>query len=82
MTTTAVVTKGEVTGNIGSCQVNKTSVNVSSSYVQTIAINSCTGEVVADNTYYDWGYVYIPLAIVFIVVAIFVSIVGLAKLVE
>lgn len=34
-----------VTGNVGSCKVERTTVSVSTFKVQDIATNSCTGEV-------------------------------------
>lgn len=55
-----VVVGGSVEGNIGSCKVEYTSIPVSSFYKNTVAVNSCSGEVISQNTWYDWGYIYGP----------------------
>jgi hypothetical protein len=68
-----VLVGGDVTGNIGSCEVKSSNFSVSSFYTETVAVNSCTGEVVSQNIYYDWSYIYFPAALIFIIVAIFVS---------
>lgn len=65
-----VVSSPNVEGNIGSCEVKVSTMPVSSFYVRAIATNSCTGQIVGDNTYYDWGYIYGP-AIVIVTVFVF-----------
>ena len=62
-----VVVGGAVTGNVGSCEIKSTQTYVSSFYTRTMAINSCTGEVVNDNTYYDWSYIYFPSVVIVII---------------
>lgn len=54
MTTPIAVTSGNLTGNVGSCAINSTDVNVNSFTIETIATNSCTGQVIADHTYFNW----------------------------
>jgi len=61
---------GNVQGNIGSCEIKTTSIDLSSFYKQTIAVNSCNGEIVSSNSYYDWGYIYFPLMVVGMVLGI------------
>lgn len=55
MATPVVVSQGAVSGNIGSCQVNTTDVQVDWNTVRTIAVNSCSGEVVGDYSHLDMG---------------------------
>lgn len=69
--TPTVVVGGSVEGNIGSCEVKTTSISKSSFYTQTIAVNSCSGEIVSNNTFYDWSYVYFPLVLVIVFILIF-----------
>lgn len=70
-TASAVVLGGSnVEGNIGSCEVKTATLSKSSFYTQTIAVNSCSGEIISNNTYYDWGYVYFPVTIVLVVALI------------
>lgn len=74
-----VIGGGNVSGNIGSCSIQSTDVPLSSWSYQTIAVNSCTGEIVASNTYTSYGNIFagafgtviIALIIVFIFVGIF-----------
>jgi len=42
-----------IQGNIGDCKVNTKSYKVSSFTVETTAIDSCTGNIVAQNQYFD-----------------------------
>lgn len=69
---TVAVVGGEVTGNIGSCSVVSTNITVSSFYKETVAVNSCTGQVVADNIWYYWSYVAVPVTI-FVIICGFAS---------
>lgn len=68
--TNIVVPTANVTGNVGSCAITSTDVSKSSWTTETIAVNSCTGAVVADSTYISWGSV--TLAILLIVGALVV----------
>lgn len=76
-TQSTVVVGGAVEGNIGSCEVKSTSVSLDSWHTQTLAVNSCTGEVVSNNSYYDWSYIYFPVMIVFVIVTILVFVRGI-----
>ena len=70
--TVNVVASPNVNGNIGSCSIIKETVNVSWLKSQDIAVNSCTGQIIANYTYIDpFGMV------VSILLGIFVSFVGL-----
>lgn len=80
--TTPIVASPAITGNIGSCEVKKTDISVDSFHMTTVAINSCDGSIVSQNTYFDYSWFTIPLAIIFIVVAIVGSIVGIVKVLE
>lgn len=68
MSTPVVVSSGNITGNIGSCSITSQDISVSSWTMETVAVNSCTGVVVADNTYFAWGN------LILVVVAILVGI--------
>lgn len=62
-TKTNVVVGGSVSGNIGSCQVNSTDVQKDLLHVETMAVNSCTGQVVADYIHLDGILILIVLII-------------------
>ena len=70
MTSTVLLGSG-VTGNVGSCSIQSTDVDISSFYKETIAVNSCTGTVLADNTYFDWSLILVPALIITIVFSVF-----------
>lgn len=53
MPSPTVVVGGPVNGNIGSCQVNPATYKVDLLHSETIAVNSCSGVVVADHVYLD-----------------------------
>lgn len=57
-----------VGGNIGSCQVHEVSGFVDVLHRQVYFINSCTGEILNSNLYFEW-----PLAILF---GVFAMIIG------
>lgn len=40
---------------------------------RTIAVNSCTGQVVSDTTFYQWSYIYLPGVVVLVIVIIIVA---------
>ena len=71
MNTTALVTSPNINGNIGSCEVKTTDISIDSWNTQTIAVNSCTGQIVAQNTYFSWGIVLFAFG-AFIFIALFV----------
>ena len=71
MTNTNVLVGGSnISGNIGSCEIKNNTYSVSSFITRSTSINSCTGQIVSDNTYYDWSYIYFPGAIIAIVIFI------------
>ena len=72
--TPVVMTNGNVQGNIGSCEIKTSEVSVSSFYKRSIALDSCTGQIVSDNTYYDWEYIYVPGVIIVIVLFLIIGI--------
>lgn len=67
MDTTTLVTSPYIQGNIGSCEVKTTSLSKDSWHNTTIAVNSCTGEVIQQNTYYDYSYIYYPIMLIVVV---------------
>lgn len=71
MTNTAVIPTNNVEGNIGSCSVQTSRVWVNSITAREFATNSCTGEVISDNTFIDWGFVYAP-GVVIVVILVFI----------
>ena len=66
--TTVVAVTPSVSGNVGSCQVNSQDIPVSSWTIETVAVNSCTGDVVAQNTYLSWLNVFSAFLFVFAIV--------------
>lgn len=79
MVAAVVASSPNISGNVGQCKINTSANPVSSFYTETFSINSCTGQIVQQNTYYDWTYVYIPGLIIFSVVFIIGSIVSLIR---
>lgn len=73
-TQTAVIAGSNVNGNVSSCSVNTSSVNISSFYERTFSVNSCTGQVLQDNTYFDWGYIYIPGTVIVMIIFFFLGV--------
>jgi hypothetical protein len=69
--TNTLVNSENIVGNIGSCEVKSTTYALSSFYKETVAVNSCTGEIVSDTTWYDYSYVYMPLMVIVLVVLFF-----------
>lgn len=53
----AFILGGEVTGNIGSCNVLETTAYIDFWHRLVMFTNSCTGEIVREATYFDWGVV-------------------------
>lgn len=57
-----IVTNGSgINGNVGSCEVKTAYVQKDSWNTTAIAVNSCTGQVIESNTYFDWSYIYFPV---------------------
>lgn len=71
MTNTAIIPTNSIEGNIGSCSVQTSRTWVDSFTAREFATNSCTGEIISDNTFTDWTFLYFPLVVVFIIVAVF-----------
>lgn len=69
MTTTNIISTPEITGNIGSCKAENNTYSVSSFYTRSTTVNSCSGQIINDTTYYDWSYIYFPST--FIIVVLF-----------
>ena len=72
MKTNVIAASDNVQGNIGNCSVNSQDVNVNSFYIRTVAVNSCNGNVISDNTYFDMTWIVIP--------GIIISVFGIAVL--
>ena len=80
MSNTIIAGSENIEGNIGSCQVNSQSFEVDSWHTQTIAVDSCTGKIIAQNTYFDWSVVYVPFFIIFILFGILLALGALRAL--
>lgn len=63
-TTPVVVGQGNVEGTLSNCTINSQTVFVDSWHDRVFGVNSCTGEVVSDHTYFQWGYIYTPSIII------------------
>jgi len=70
MQTTNLVSTPNITGNIGSCEIKSDTFSKNSFYSTTVAVNSCTGEIVSQNTYYNYGYIYFPVIVIVTIVAL------------
>jgi len=69
MDKTIVVGSPNITGNIGSCEVKSQNISLDSFHTQTIATNSCTGQIIAQNSYFDYSsFIFITFGIVFALV--------------
>lgn len=55
---------GNVTGNVGSCEVKSDYYSVSFFKEQTTAVNSCTGQIIAQNTYISGFSILALLALI------------------
>lgn len=64
MDNTKLVVGGNVSGNIGSCEVNSTDVSKDFFHVETMAVNSCTGQIVADYIHIDGSIITIIIAVI------------------
>lgn len=56
--TNVIVGGSNVSGNIGSCEIKSDSYQKTLFTVQTTAINSCTGEIISQSTYFDTGWLF------------------------
>jgi len=57
MTQTAIV-GGNVSGNIGSCKIEATNITTSFTHQRTVAVNSCTGDIINDSgEYLNFGII-------------------------
>ena len=54
---TLIAASQNIQGNIGICQINETSGVISVFYKQVYFVNSCTGEIVNSNLFFDWPVV-------------------------
>lgn len=48
-----VISTPNIEGNIGSCEVKSTQFSKGFWKSETVAVNSCTGQIIADNIYVD-----------------------------
>lgn len=69
--TNVIVGGSSVNGNIGSCEIKSNTHSINSFYNQTISINSCTGEIMSNNTYFDYGTMFLPF-IGLIIIGLFI----------
>lgn len=51
--TNVIVGGSNVNGNIGSCEIKSNSFNKDFWNIQTVAVNSCSGEIISSNVYFD-----------------------------
>lgn len=72
-----LIVGGSVSGNVGSCEVKSTDIKISSWSYRTIAVNSCTGQVVSESTYRDYGNIFVGvMGILFVIGIVLFMIVG------
>lgn len=69
-----VVVGGSVSGNIGSCEIKTTDINLSTVYKQTVAVNSCNGKVISKSEpYVGLETVFLGLIISVIALGLFLG---------
>lgn len=69
--TNNLVVAGGVNGNIGSCSIVSTNISKGAFTVETMAVNSCTGEIVSHtDAYFDSSWIAIPVIIIFLFLGI------------
>ena len=68
MNKTAVVAiSPNISGNVGSCAVTSNSFQKTLFTVETVAVNSCTGEVVSQSVYFDSTWLFgVPIILIMI----------------
>lgn len=71
-TTNVIASSPNINGNIGSCEIKNNSYSVSSFYTRSTSVNSCTGQIINDTTYYDYSYIYYPIAFFVIVLSLLI----------
>ena len=78
MNSLLIAASESIGGNIGSCQVHEVSGFVVVLHRQVYFINSCTGEILNSNLYFEWPLVILfgvfAMTIVGLVVGIMVSV--------
>jgi len=79
MENTLLVSSPNVSGNIGSCEVKSVSFEKDSFHTMTVATNSCSGQIISQNVYFDWSIVYNPFLAVFMMYLFFL---GLKYIIE
>lgn len=70
--TNIILGGGNIEGNIGSCEIKVTYVSMDSWHTTSMAVNSCNGQIVAQNTYFDWSPIYFPVIIIFVILCLVV----------
>lgn len=70
MENTLLVSSPNVSGNVGSCEVKSVSFEKDSFHTMTVATNSCTGQIISQNVYFDWSIVYFPFCFVFAILVL------------
>lgn len=68
MDKTIVVGSPNINGNIGSCEVKSNTFSLDSFHNQTVAVNSCTGDVVSQTIYFEYGIIGFPAVIIFSII--------------
>lgn len=66
--TNVIVGGSNVNGNIGSCEIKSNSYQKSLFYVETAAVNSCTGEIISKTTYWDSTWLWFGLIVIIVIV--------------
>lgn len=65
-----IIASENITGNIGSCKIEKTTYSVDSWHSGYVLQDSCTGTIVDKGEYYDWSYIYYPTVLIVCVAVI------------
>lgn len=72
MDKTLIVGSPNISGNVGSCEIKSNEFSVSMFKSQTVAVNSCTGEIVASNIFISSDFIFYGIVIILIILFIWV----------
>lgn len=72
---TLIAASQNIQGNIGICQINETSGVISVFYKQVYFVNSCTGEIVNSNLFFDWPVVVLVGVLMLVSLTLIIAVV-------
>lgn len=70
MDKTLIVGSPNINGNVGSCEVKSDSFQKDFWHRETVAVNSCTGQIISESIYLDGSWVLFGLIVIVIILLI------------